>query len=63
MAAERSKRSNAGNRMGKLIKQEINQDEFYTTAYGGFDEASGDDEYEVTSIMKIFWAWSSGWAV
>ena len=47
MAAERPKRSNAGNRMGKLIKQEINQDEFYTTAYGGFDEASGDEKYEV----------------
>ena len=55
MAAERPKRSNAGNRMGKLVKQEINQDEFYTTAYGGFDEASGDEEYEV---MR---AWSSGW--
>ena len=47
MAAERSRRVNAGSNIGKLIQQEINQDEFYTTAYGGFEEASGDDEYEV----------------
>ena len=55
MAAERPKRSNAGNKMGKLIKDEIDhKDEFYATAYGGFDEASGDDEYEV-DIIILFW--------
>ena len=47
MAAERSRRANAGKNIGKLIDQEAG-DSFYTTAYGGFEEESGDEEYEVS---------------
>lgn len=43
----RPRRANAGRNIGKLINQEL--DDFYKTAYGGFDEASGDEEYEVCS--------------
>ena len=37
MAAMREKRSTAGNRMSKLLDAE-DEDEFYKTTYGGFDE-------------------------
>ena len=49
MAAEsRPRRENAGRNIGKLISQEEDGgDEFYTTAYGGFEEESEDEEYEV----------------
>lgn len=37
MASERLRRENAGSRMGKLLEAE-DEDEFYKTTYGGFDE-------------------------
>ncbi len=51
-AMDRPRRANAGRNMGKLIEQEEGSDEFYQTAYGGFEEASGDEEYEVTIISN-----------
>ncbi|CAG9815265.1 unnamed protein product [Phaedon cochleariae] len=43
----REKRSNAGNRMAKLLDEEEEcQDEFYKLNYGGFDETQSDREYE-----------------
>lgn len=53
MAAERERRVNAGRNISKLIEQEITGDEFYQTAYGGFEEASEDEEYQV-SIQVLF---------
>ena len=47
MALDRPRRANAGRYISRLIDQEQETDEFYQTAYGGFDEASGDEEYEV----------------
>ena len=44
--SDRSRRSNAGSKIGSLINQEL-KDDFYSTAYGGFEEESNDDEYEV----------------
>ncbi|KAK1795197.1 hypothetical protein P4O66_010369 [Electrophorus voltai] len=41
----RAPRKNAGNRMSKLLDAE-EEDEFYKTTYGGFNEESGDDEYK-----------------
>lgn len=40
MAASRSKRSNAGANMSKLLDSEeiLGQDDFYKTKYGGFAE-------------------------
>ena len=48
MAAERSKRCNAGNRMTKLIEEQVEDedDEFYNTMYGGFNEEENDGVYE-----------------
>lgn len=46
MAADRSKRSNAGKNIAKLLQREEDLDDFYSTAYGGFQEASGDEVYE-----------------
>ena len=46
----RPRRSNAGKNIGKLISEEIDGpggDDFYSTAYGGFQEESEDEEYEV----------------
>ena len=48
MAAERSRRPNAGKNIGNLVDQESEVDDFYKTAYGGFEEGSEDEEYEVT---------------
>ncbi|XP_075995152.1 vacuolar protein sorting 72 homolog a [Genypterus blacodes] len=40
----REPRKTAGNRMSKLLDAE-EEDEFYKTTYGGFNDESGDDEY------------------
>ena len=45
MAASRSRRTNAGNLMQKLVEDEV-EDEFYKTTYGGFEEEDNDNEYE-----------------
>jgi len=46
IATDRPKRPNAGNRMADLISGKEEKDEFYDTAYGGFKEAEGDNEYK-----------------
>lgn len=44
---QREKRSNAGNRMSKLLDEEEEcKDEFYLTNYGGFQDTESDREYE-----------------
>jgi vacuolar protein sorting-associated protein 72 len=45
MASNREKRATAGNRMGKLLNEE-EEDDFYKTTYGGFAEVENDDEYK-----------------
>ncbi|CAF4906570.1 unnamed protein product [Pieris macdunnoughi] len=42
--AQRERRSNAGNRMSKLLDEE-EEDDFYKTTYGGFEEAAEDRDY------------------
>ncbi|XP_018791410.1 PREDICTED: vacuolar protein sorting-associated protein 72 homolog [Bactrocera latifrons] len=44
MAATRSRRSNAGNKIAKLLNEE-EEDEFYKTSYGGFQDEEEDKEY------------------
>lgn len=44
-ALERPRRANAGRKIGTLLDQEVDGDEFYKNAYGGFDEVSEDEEY------------------
>uniref|UniRef100_A0A8C6SBG6 Vacuolar protein sorting-associated protein 72 homolog n=1 Tax=Neogobius melanostomus TaxID=47308 RepID=A0A8C6SBG6_9GOBI len=44
LADTREPRKTAGNRMSKLLDAE-EEDEFYKTTYGGFNDESGDDEY------------------
>lgn len=44
MAARRERRGNAGNKMAKLLDEE-EEDEFYKTSYGGFDETENDRDY------------------
>ncbi|CAD6993583.1 vacuolar protein sorting-associated protein 72 homolog [Ceratitis capitata] len=44
MAASRSRRANAGNKIAKLLNEE-EEDEFYKTSYGGFQEEEEDNEY------------------
>ena len=39
MAATRERRSNAGAKMSKLLDTE-EEDEFYSTTYGGFNEVT-----------------------
>ena len=41
----RETRRNAGNLMSKLIADEQEVDDFYKTAFGGFEEESGDEKY------------------
>ena len=52
MAEERPKRANAGSKIGSLVNQEL-KDDFYSTAYGGFEEDSNDDEYEVNFVFAL----------
>lgn len=42
--ANRDKRCNAGNRMARLLDNE-EEDDFYKTTYGGFEEAAEDRDY------------------
>lgn len=49
MAAERSRRSNAGSGMTKLIEEaedEVEKDDFYKTTYGGFEEEECDEDFK-----------------
>ena len=52
VAESRPRRAHAGRNIGKLIDQELDGDEFYTSAYGGFEEESEDEEYEVHAVSK-----------
>lgn len=49
MAATRERRSNAGNKMARLLNEE-EEDEFYKTTYGGFDEVEQDHDYMLLYI-------------
>jgi hypothetical protein len=40
LATGREKRANAGSKMTKLINEEEEEDDFYKTAYGGFEEVA-----------------------
>lgn len=42
--AQRERRSNAGNRMARLLDNE-EEDDFYKTTYGGFQDADEDNDY------------------
>ncbi|XP_020297599.1 vacuolar protein sorting-associated protein 72 homolog [Pseudomyrmex gracilis] len=44
MAATRERRVNAGNKMARLLNEE-EEDDFYKTTYGGFDEVEQDHDY------------------
>lgn len=44
MAATRERRGNAGCKMSKLLDEE-EEDDFYKTSYGGFEETENDRDY------------------
>ncbi|XP_042148290.1 vacuolar protein sorting-associated protein 72 homolog [Ixodes scapularis] len=46
MAASRERRAMAGSRMAQLLNAEEDQDDFYKTTYGGFQDDEDDVEYE-----------------
>ena len=46
LATGRERRQNAGAKMTKLLNEEEDEDEFYKTAYGGFEEQGEDNEFE-----------------
>ena len=48
-ALERPRRAHAGGNIARLLNQEEVADEFYQTAYGGFESEEEDNEYEVRS--------------
>lgn len=52
MAASRSRRNNAGNKIAHLLNEE-EEDDFYKTSYGGFQEDEEDKEYEWALIIWI----------
>lgn len=45
MAATRDRRANAGNRIARLLNNEEEDEEFYKTSYGGFQETEDDRDY------------------
>lgn len=46
MAASRERRSTAGNRMSKVLEEELEEDDFYKTTYGGFEEEEEDGDFD-----------------
>lgn len=44
MAAARERRGNAGSKMATLLDEE-EEDDFYKTSYGGFEETENDRDY------------------
>lgn len=53
MASARERRANAGNKMAKLLNEE-EEDDFYKTTYGGFDETEQDHDYLLISPLRLF---------
>ena len=55
MAASRSRRENAGAKMDSLLNKE-EEDEFYTSKYGGFTEEDDDIDFhfqrEMDKVLK-----------
>ena len=51
MAAGRERRGNAGSKMAKLLNEE-EEDDFYKTTYGGFEEVEDDKVGIVFSYCK-----------
>jgi vacuolar protein sorting-associated protein 72 len=47
LSSQRERRTNAGLNMTKLLNEELEEDEFYKTAYGGFSETEEDHEFDV----------------
>ncbi|VVC29212.1 Vps72/YL1, C-terminal [Cinara cedri] len=45
MAATRERRSNAGNKLARLLDEEEDVDDFYKTTYGGFNEEEEDNDF------------------
>lgn len=52
MAATREKRANAGNKMARLLNEE-EEDDFYKTTYGGFDEVEQDHDYMFVAFIML----------
>lgn len=52
MAATRSRRSNAGNKISNLLDAK-EEDEFYKISYGGFQDEEEDKEYVYDKINTI----------
>ncbi|KAF6772600.1 hypothetical protein AHF37_08269 [Paragonimus kellicotti] len=51
ICVDRERRPNAGARMAKLLNEE-EEDEFYTSVYGGFTEEANDADYESESSVE-----------
>lgn len=49
MAVSRERRSNAGSKMAKLLNEE-EEDDFYKTTYGGFEEIEQDHDYMLVFV-------------
>lgn len=45
LATTRSRRSNAGAGMAKLL-EDLHEDEFYKSTYGGFEESEEDNDFQ-----------------
>ena len=50
MAVNRERRSNAGNRLSRLIEDE-EEDDFYKNTYGGFNDEEDDAEFTFKSVF------------
>ena len=61
MASSRPRRANAGNKMARLLNEE-EEDEFYKTTYGGFEETEQDNDYKYNipfvHFLKFFYVLS-----
>lgn len=46
MASTREPRRTAGNRMSKVLEEELDEDDFYKNTYGGFNDKEDDNDFD-----------------
>lgn len=51
MASSRERRVTAGNKLSRLLNEE--EDEFYKTTYGGFEEIEDDVDYQYVDLFQL----------
>lgn len=52
LATTRSRRNNAGAQMAKLL-EDLQEDDFYKSTYGGFEESEDDNDFQYVLYLIL----------